>query len=72
MKVTKMTKEHLTNRIAYFKRRLANNPGEQYYMGNSDAAEDTVECENAHNEALAEKIKGHIKYMKKELKRRLL
>ena len=72
MKVTEMTQRHLINRIAYFERMLANNPGEQYYMGNSDAAEDAVECENMHNEALAEKIKGHIKYMEKELKRRII
>ena len=70
MKITKITKQHLINRIAYFERMLANNPGEQYYMGNSDAAEDAVECENMHNEMLAEKIKGHIRYMKKELKGR--
>ena len=66
----KITDQHLTNRLRYFKRMLADNPGEQYYMGDSDAAEDAVEYENRHNEILEEEIKEHINELKEEIKRR--
>ena len=70
MTITKITNQHLINRIAYFEKMLNNAPGEQFYMGNSKYAEDAVEQENKHNEMLAEKIKGHIAYMKSELRKR--
>ena len=63
-----MTKQHLVNRIAFFERKLANRPSEFVYIGDSVYAEDCVEMENSHNEAMAEDIKGHIKYMKRILK----
>ncbi len=67
MKVTQMTKEHLRNRINFFERKLKERPEEQYYMGDSDYAEQAVEQENRLNEELAEKITAHIKYMKSVL-----
>ena len=66
----KITNQHLINRLRYFRRMLADNPGEQYYMGNSEYAEDAVECENMHNEILAEEIKEHIEELKAECKQR--
>jgi len=69
--LTKFTDSHLTNRLKYFERMLADDPGEQYYMGDSDAAEDAVECENIHNEILAEEITEHIEDLKKEINNRL-
>ena len=68
--LTKLTDSHLTNRLKYFERMLADNPGEQYYMGTSDAAEDAVECENTHNEILAEEITEHIEELKEEINKR--
>ena len=70
MLITKITNQHLINRIAFFERMLADNPGEQFYMGESEYAEDAVEQENRHNETLSKKIKGHIAYMKSELRKR--
>ena len=71
MEIVKMTNQHLVNRIAYFERKLANRPSEMVYVGDSVYAEDAVDAENAHNEALAEDIKMHIDEMKEELERRL-
>ena len=68
--LTKFTDSHLTNRLKYFERMLADNPGEQYYMGDSDAAENAVECENTHNEILAEEIEEHINELKEEINKR--
>jgi len=68
--LTKMTDTHLQNRLKYFRKMLADDPGEQYYMGNSDYAEDAVESENAQNEALAEDIKIHIIDLKEEINKR--
>ena len=68
--LTKFTNRHLSNRLKYFKRMLANRPSEFIYMGDSDYAEDAVEAENAHNEALAEDIKIHIGDIEEEIKRR--
>ena len=70
MKITKMTEQHLINSIKFFKRKLANMPVEAIYIGDSYYAEDAVNSENAHNEALAEDIKEHISEMKEELKKR--
>lgn len=70
MKITQITNQHLTNRIAYFKRKLAKAPSEQCYIGESDYAESAVEQENTHNNLLAQKIESHINYMKKEARKR--
>lgn len=70
MKITKMTDQHLINRIDYFERKLANRPSEMIYIGDSVYAEDAVDAENTHNEGLAEDIKIHINEMKEEVKRR--
>ena len=69
--LTKFTDSHLINRLKYFERMLANNPGEQCYVGNSEYAEDAVECENRHNEILAEEITEHIENLKEELENRI-
>ena len=50
--LTKFTDSHLTNRLKYFERMLANRPSEMIYMGNSDAAEDAVESEKAKIEGI--------------------
>ena len=71
MDLNKLTDSHLANRLKYFERMLADNPGEQYYMGDSDAAEDAVESENNHNEILAEEITEHIEELKEELENRI-
>ena len=68
--LTQFTNLHLSNRLKYFKRRLADRPSEFIYMGDSVYAEDAVEAENAHNEALAEDIKIHIEDIEEEVKRR--
>ena len=70
MKITKITDEHLINRIKYFEKVLANRPDEEYYMGDSDYAQDAVDQENRHNENMAEDIEAHIKYMKSEARKR--
>lgn len=70
MRLSKITNGHLINRIKYFKNKLNDMPREFIYMGDSVYAEGAVEAENAHNEALAEDIKIHIKEMEKEAKRR--
>lgn len=66
----KISNQHLINRIKYFERKLANRPSEMVYIGDSVYAEDCVDMENAHNEALAENIKTHILQMKEEAKER--
>jgi len=68
--LTKFTQQHLINRIKYFQRVLKEYPGEMFYMGSSDAAEDAVEQENAANELLFRNIEAHIHDMKKELEKR--
>ena len=70
IRLSKIGDIHLVNRIKYFKRMLDDMPGDMYYDGDSDAAGDAVESENAHNEALAEDIKEHIRAMEEEVKKR--
>ena len=70
MTITKISDQHLINRIKYFERMLDEKPSEQTYMGESFYAEQAVESENTHNELEAEKIKNHIKYMRSELNQR--
>lgn len=70
MKITQITNEHLLNRIKYFERKLNNAPLYQFYMGDSEFAEDAVDQENRYNEELFESIKNHIIYMKKIAKQR--
>ena len=72
IKLSKIGDNHLVNRIKYFKRMLNDMPSEYYYFGDSDAAGDAVESENAHNEAFAEDIREHIQEMEEEAKRRKL
>lgn len=72
IKLSEIENNHLINRINYFKRMLANSPGEYTYTGNSEYAEDAVECENAHNRRLEEDITLHIRMMEKEVKKRKL
>lgn len=68
--LTKFTDLHLSNRLKYFRKKLANMPVEAIYIGDSVYAEDAVNSENAHNEALAEDIKIHMGDIKEEIKRR--
>ena len=68
--LTKMTDLHLSNRLKYFERMLANRPSEMIYMGDSEYAEDAVESENAHNEDLAGDIEIHIMDLKEEIAKR--
>ena len=68
----KINDRHLINRIKYFEKKLANRPSEAIYIGDSVYAEDAVEAENSHNEAMAEGVKEHIDQMKKEAKKRKL
>lgn len=68
--LTKFTNLHLFNRLKYFRKKLSNMPSEFIYVGDSVYAEDAVEAENAHNEALAEDIKIHIEDMEEEIKKR--
>jgi len=68
--LTKMTNQHLINRLNYFERMLKNRPGEMIYMGDSEYAEEAVDAENAMNEDLAEDIKIHIVDLKEEIKKR--
>jgi len=70
IKLSEIEDNHLINRVKYFKRMLADSPGEMVYMGDSDYAEDAVECENAHNRQLEEDINAHINCMEAEAKRR--
>ena len=72
MKLSKISDTHLLNRINYFKQKLARMPSEAVYIGDSVYAEDAVDRENAHNEALAINIREHIKEMKREAKARRL
>ena len=60
--VTKMSNQHLINRIAFFERKLAERPGP------SEAPEIYGEMEDRANEDLAQMIKGHISYMKRLLR----
>ena len=70
MIITKISDQHLKNRIGLFERMLYNKPDEQVYMGISDVAEEWVEQENRNNNLRAEEISSHIKYMKSELNQR--
>ena len=72
MDLSKITNQHLINKIKFYRRMLLNKPSPQHYTGNSDYAEDAVECENTHYEVLAEKIEEHICDLKKEAKKRKL
>ncbi len=60
--------QHAINRKEYLKRILAKRPSEQFYMGDSEYAEDAVEQENYNNELLAENIKKEIKKCEKYIK----
>ena len=71
IKLSEIEDTHLTNRIKYFKKMLARRPSEMVYIGDSVYAEDCVDMENTHNEALAEDIKEHIKEMEEEKERRI-
>jgi hypothetical protein len=70
MKISQISDEHLLNRIKFFERKLAERPTESVYVGDSEYAEQAVEQENQHNEWLAEKLERHIRYMKREAKKR--
>ena len=70
MKITQITNQHLINRIKYFGRLLETKPEPSVYMGMSDYGDDWVEQENRQNEIMAEDIMAHIKYMKKEARKR--
>lgn len=69
-RITKITDQHLLNRIAYFERMLSEYPGYQAYMGDSEYAEQAVEEENRQNEELYKQVEAHIKYLKSEAKKR--
>ena len=71
IKLSEIEDNHLTNRIKYFKRMLARRPSEMVYVGDSVYAEDCVDMENTHNEALAEDIKEHIQKMEEEKEKRI-
>lgn len=72
MKIKEMTDRHLANAIRYWKRQLACQPEEQYYMGDSDYVESVVESENEQNRIMAEKIDNLITRLEKEAKLRKL
>jgi len=64
-----MTILHIKNRIKYLKLFLESMPDEQYYMGESDYAEQAVDSENAHNMLLQKEIETEIKRLEKKLKK---
>ena len=68
--VENMTNKHLDNAIKYLEKMQVNDPGEFCYMGNSDAAEDAVDCENSHNEIVREEISSALNILQKEQRRR--
>ena len=68
--IKKMTDSHLNNCIRLTEKRISECPGENYYIGNSSVAEDTVEQENFNNEILLEDLNKTLKRLKVEQKRR--
>ena len=72
IQITKISNQHLLNRIKYFEKKMFSRPEEMIYIGDSDYAEGAVESENRQNEMIAEVIEAHLKYMKKEAKKRNL
>lgn len=65
-----MTTEHIKNSINIVDRILRDMPFEAIYMGDSDAASDAVEQENARNESLREAWELKKSMLKEELSRR--
>lgn len=70
LKIKDMQTSHIQNCVRMLEKKLASRPPEQYYMGDSDYAEDAVESENRHNEWLSELIESKIEQFEEELKRR--
>ena len=70
--ITKISNQHLLNRIKYFEKKMFSRPEEMIYIGDSDYAEQAVESENKHNERIADAIESHLKYMKREAQKRQL
>ena len=66
-----MDSEHINNCIVMLRRLQNEDPGEQFYVGESWAAETAVEHENKHNQYLREKIIRFIQAFEWELNRRL-
>ena len=52
--------QHAKNRKAYLERMLAQDPGDQYYMGESDLADECVERDNEFNNELREYLRKGI------------
>jgi hypothetical protein len=66
-----MSESHLKNSIAMLRRILANDPGEQYYMGDSVYAEEAVAMENAHNEQVRKDLHTTLVRLQRELDSRV-
>lgn len=70
MRIVDMTDQHLINAKKYWERILDNAPDEQYYMGESEYAEQAVENENRHNEDIVILIDNRIRKINREIKKR--
>lgn len=70
MRIVDMTDQHLVNAKAYWERRLADRPAEQFYMGDGDVGESWVQQENEANEDIAILITNRLKKINREIKKR--
>lgn len=70
MEITKITDQHLINRIGYFKRILKTYPDEEIYMGDGENGGDWVEQENRQNRYAQEEIIRHVKDLENEAQKR--
>lgn len=70
LRVVDMETSHIKNCIRMLEKKLEDDPGEQYYTGDSDYAEDAVEQENRANREIREKIDEALSSFKEELRYR--
>jgi hypothetical protein len=71
IKLSEMETSHLVNSIKLLERSVARVPDYMVYTGNGEMAEQAVESENRHNEAIAEEMQDMIKLLIDELNSRL-